>query len=90
MADETKCIQKSKAYQDLDKTMEHTLALRAAGVSVAEMKAYLNTLDDNDMLLMAQDGYYADGKYADIYTYGETIEDGGIKYYVIGHSPQQY
>lgn len=85
--DQTAAIKMSKEYIALMRTFSRECDLVAHSITVADMIAALQKLSPNDRLLVTQDGYYADGDLASIYT----PEAFGVPgYYTIGHSSQNY
>lgn len=93
-SEQTKKIQNGPGFQHLAKTLSMTNSAFEYSIPVSEMIEQLQKIQQADptaRVLMTQNGYYADGKFADIH-YPEKQLDGvdGISYYSIGNSSQNY
>jgi hypothetical protein len=84
-------------FKSLASQLSRARSLEAMSVPIADMIATLLDLQSknpNTRLVMTQNGYYADGDLADIYTVPELLAKvpacGEVDYYSLGSSSQNY
>lgn len=77
-------------YKQLLQSLKEESCAISNSISVQEMIKALQELPSNTRLIIRQEGYYAEGNYADIYLPGHYKDIGEYSYYSIGISSQKY
>ena len=81
---------KTPQYKATQKELKTRIACKKNSISVEDMIASLQLLPPNSRLIVTQEGYYADGEFADIFDPSLEKTIGDVGYYSIGHSSQNY
>lgn len=87
---ETKLVKNSEEFKKLQSFLQKEKAFEQNSISVKEMIKHLQSLPEGSRLIMTQEGYYADGKFANIFVPEPKEQVNGVQYYTIGHSSQNY
>lgn len=86
-----KAVKNSLAYKKLEYDMNTEALYFGNSISVAELIESLQQLAPTDRVFIGQDGYYAEGIFADIgLDMNHKMSIKGVKFYSIGHSSQNY
>ena len=91
LEEEVKKIKNSTKYKSVQTNWIKKKQFYGNSISVGEMIEALQKLSPTDRIFIGQDGYYAEGNFAEIYI-PEDFEyaDNNIYFYKIGHSSQNY
>lgn len=87
-SERTKLIKMSREFRYAQEELNAEKYVEEAAISVEEMITALQKLPAGSRLIVTQDGYYADGGIADIFTPEASRQYANT--FVIGHSSQNY
>lgn len=83
-------VKKSRRYLNAVMSLRNIINYENNSISVEDMIKYLSELPKNSRLVITQEGYYAQGNLAQIYSPEEQFKTEDITYFSIGHSSQNY
>lgn len=83
-------LKKSNAYTNKVRQLREQQRIKNNSISVEEMIASLEKLPAGSRLVVTQEGYYAEGKVAYIFSPSQYEFIDGVQYYSIGESIQNY
>ena len=81
---------KTRKYQTVKRELDDKLQYFGNSISVQEMIDYLLELAPTDRIFIGQEGYYAEGKFADIFKPEFKKSYDNVHFYEIGYSSQNY
>lgn len=87
---QTKKVQDSLEYRKLERELTAQVTFYNGSIAVKDLIAQLQELPDNARIVITQEGYYADGKLAEIHEPDIVRKTETELYYSIGHSAQNY